>query len=173
MSSTPSHQTVRLSAGSHRWGSGEMCVMELASVLANDRFGDHPRSVCPIIGAFLRRYNDTVDDQRRQDLIPFAAKVVGTRARRRVRRARGRCFARWSGEVATGEGDRQPRLGIGPGLLAAERAAAVAANDSRLHGAVLALLDDVIALGHDGDGLVPDAPPADLRGADPGRRFAG
>ena len=30
-----------------------MCVMELASMLAGERFGDRPVSVCPVIGAFL------------------------------------------------------------------------------------------------------------------------
>jgi hypothetical protein len=83
-----SHQTVRLSRGKHRDPEHGVCVMELASMLAGERFSDHPRSVCPVIGAFLRAYNDRVDDARRQDLYVFAAEAVGTRSDRATRRRR-------------------------------------------------------------------------------------
>ena len=63
-----SHQTVRLSPGRHGRPEDGVCVMELASMLAGERFSDRPRSVCPVIAAFLRSYNDQVDDRRRQDL---------------------------------------------------------------------------------------------------------
>jgi hypothetical protein len=46
----------------------DVCVMELASILADEPFSDHPRSECPMIGSFLRAYNDRIDDGRRQDL---------------------------------------------------------------------------------------------------------
>lgn len=49
-------------------------------MLAGERFSDHPRTSCPAISAFLRGYNDNVDDARRQDLIPLAADLVGSRA---------------------------------------------------------------------------------------------
>jgi hypothetical protein len=65
--------------------------MELASMLAGERFGDRPRAVCRVIGAFLRAYNDAIDDERRDDLYRCAAAVVGTRAAlatERLRRAR-------------------------------------------------------------------------------------
>ena len=81
MSST-SHQTVRLSAGKHRSPEHGVCVMELASMLAGEPFTDRPESVCPVIGAFLRTYNDGADDDRRQDLYACAALVVGSRADR-------------------------------------------------------------------------------------------
>jgi hypothetical protein len=32
-----------------------------------------------VIAAFVRTYNDRVDAQRRQDLVPYAARIVGTR----------------------------------------------------------------------------------------------
>ena len=54
--------------------------MEMASMLAGGPFSDHPPSVCPVIGAFLRVYNDAVDDDRRQDLYGYAARVVDSRA---------------------------------------------------------------------------------------------
>jgi hypothetical protein len=53
--------------------------MELASMLAGDRFGDRPASVCPVIGSILRVYNDVIDDSRRHDLYRYAAEAVGTR----------------------------------------------------------------------------------------------
>ncbi|MFL5826089.1 MAG: hypothetical protein ACJ76V_06155 [Thermoleophilaceae bacterium] len=62
--------------------------MELASMLGGERFSDHPRSVCPVIGAVLRAYNDGLDDERRRDLYGFAAAAVGTRGPRAVRRER-------------------------------------------------------------------------------------
>jgi hypothetical protein len=73
-----SHQTIRLTRGQHASPQQGACVMELASMLAGEPFGDHPRAVCPVIGAFLRRYNDRVDDDHRQDLRELAALVVGS-----------------------------------------------------------------------------------------------
>ena len=42
--------------------------MELSSMLAGEPFSDRPRCVDPVIAAFLRTYNDGLDDSRRQDL---------------------------------------------------------------------------------------------------------
>ena len=56
--SSISHQTVRLSRGRHQGPDQGACVMELASMLAGEPFSDHPGSACPVIGAFLRAYND-------------------------------------------------------------------------------------------------------------------
>jgi hypothetical protein len=53
--------------------------MELASILAGEPFSDHPKSVCPIIAAFLRGYNDAIDSERRQDLYRYASEAVGSR----------------------------------------------------------------------------------------------
>jgi hypothetical protein len=86
----PSYQTIRLSRGSHASPDEGACVMELASMLAHEPFSDHPRSVCPVIAEFLRTYNDTVDDDRRQDLYAYASSVVGTRGPRVIERRRAR-----------------------------------------------------------------------------------
>jgi hypothetical protein len=83
-----SHQTVKLARGKHTSPDDGVCVMELASMLAGEEFSDHPLSVCPVIGAFLRAYNDSVDDRWRRDLWPYAAKVVGTRSTIAVERER-------------------------------------------------------------------------------------
>jgi len=90
MTDLVSHQTVRLSTGRHDSPDDGVCVMELASMLAGEPFTDHPHAVDRRLGAFLRAYNDAVDDERRQDLYPLAAAVVGTGRQRGFRR---RCRA--------------------------------------------------------------------------------
>jgi hypothetical protein len=76
--------------------------MELASMLAGEEFTDRPASVCPVVAAFLRAYNDAVDDRRRQDLYGYAADAVGTRGSASVTRQRAqscleelRALRRW------------------------------------------------------------------------------
>ena len=75
----PSHQTVRLARGRHRSPDEGACVMELVSMLGGEPFGDHPATACPVIGTFLRSYNDLVSDAQRQDLLACASRVVGSR----------------------------------------------------------------------------------------------
>ena len=72
------HQTVRLSRGNHGSSEEGVCVMELASMLAGEPFSDAPDSVCPVVAAFMRTYNDGVHNSCRQDLYCFAAGAVGT-----------------------------------------------------------------------------------------------
>jgi hypothetical protein len=76
---TVTHQNVRLRRGAHRSPADGACVMELVSMLADERFSDRPQTACPVIGAFLRAYNDIVGDGRRQDLLTCASAVVGSR----------------------------------------------------------------------------------------------
>lgn len=66
-------------------------------MLAGERFGDRPRSVCPVIGSILRLYNDNVDEHRRQDLYRFAADAVDTRRDYRVQRRRADAALEWAG----------------------------------------------------------------------------
>src|SRR2546421_11316243 len=89
-----SHQTIKLSAGRHRGPADGACVMELASMLAGEPFGDHPPSVCPVIAGFLRSYNDHVEERRRQDLYAYVARAVGTRADAATERERARICRR-------------------------------------------------------------------------------
>jgi hypothetical protein len=93
-----SYQTIRLGTGRHTSPRKGVCVMELASMLAGEHFTDQPGSVCPVIGSFLRAYNDSIDDRRRQDLHAFAAKLVGSRASEETHRACADRIATWTGE---------------------------------------------------------------------------
>ena len=96
--SRASHQTIKLSPGKHYSPDDGACVMELASMLAGEPFNDHPASVCPVLGSLLRSYNDSVDDDARQDLYAYAARVVGTRADADVERRRGESVTAWTYE---------------------------------------------------------------------------
>src|SRR5438270_8433950 len=93
-----SYQTIRLSRGRHTSAEHGACVMELASMLAGDSFNDHPSSACPVIGTFVRAYNDRVDDTRRQDLYRYAAELVGSTGPAAVRRARADRLTAWAQE---------------------------------------------------------------------------
>lgn len=62
-------------------------------MLAEEPFTDRPATISPVIGAFLRTYNDGLDDRRRQDLYPLASLIVGTAAGRTLERERAsRCL---------------------------------------------------------------------------------
>jgi hypothetical protein len=88
----PEH--VRLARGRHQTPANGACVMELASMLAGERFSDRPRCVDPVIAAFLRAFNDRLDTRARESLRPYAAAVIGTSGDREVTRARrARCLA--------------------------------------------------------------------------------
>jgi hypothetical protein len=93
------HQTVKLAKGRHTSPEHGACVMELASMLAGEQFSDHPRSVSRTIAAFLRMYNDLLDDEGRQDLYEYAAKTVGSAARAEVERERVERLIAWGDEM--------------------------------------------------------------------------
>jgi hypothetical protein len=72
-------ETLELARGSHEGPEDGACVMELASYLAGEEWSDEPECVSPVIGSFLRMWNDDLDDAARQALEPYAARVLGTR----------------------------------------------------------------------------------------------
>jgi hypothetical protein len=68
--------------------------MELASMLADEPFSDRPHTASPVIAAFLRTFNDGLDDERRQDLYTLAALIVGSAGGRALEEVRAsRCLA--------------------------------------------------------------------------------
>jgi hypothetical protein len=87
---TRTHQTVKLGRGRHASPADGACVMELASMLAGERFTDRPRCVDPLIAAYMRALNDRLPPRDRRRLLPFAAAAVNTNTGRRVRRERRR-----------------------------------------------------------------------------------
>lgn len=160
-----SHQTIKLSKGKHSAPETGACVMELASMLAGESFSDHPGSVCPAIAGFLRSYNDSVDDRRRQDLYPYAAKVVGSRSTPMVERERARRLLQWSSQMQRARGWSRFMFHnrLGPAVLQSqfdpETAGAHAAKSIRKHNesshvAVMALVDELLAIGPSEDARV-------------------
>jgi hypothetical protein len=144
--SAASHQTVRLARGRHASQSAGVCVMELASMLAHERFSDRAPSISPTIGAFLRTYNDGLDDERRQDLYSVAAAIVGSARGRAVERVRiGLCL-----DFALRWGARRPASRASLALATPEPAgswAALAALESGAHAEALELVDTLVAVG--------------------------
>jgi hypothetical protein len=69
---------IHLEVGAHASPKAGFCVMELAAYLAHEKHSDHPQCVSPVLGAFLRNWNDSVDDEFRQRLKPYAARVLNT-----------------------------------------------------------------------------------------------
>jgi hypothetical protein len=146
-----SHQTARLTRGRHLSPDDGVCVMELASMLSGEPFSDQPRSVCPVIGSFLRTYNDLIDDDRRQDLYAYATRVVGTRSSRPVERRRAALALRWR-DAPTREAvfaRSTWRFGRSRDLWAARQAGKAAARSVMpdAHRCALAFVDRMLAVG--------------------------
>ena len=149
------YQTVRLGAGKHDEPADGVCVMELASMIAGERFTDHPRAVCPVIAAFLRAYNDTIDDRRRQDLYRLAALSIGTRDSWVIEHRRAQRCREWSEQVWNGRpwplrllGRRALRLdgGVKPQGQARAAVAAIGRHTDRTHAMALALVEELCAM---------------------------
>ena len=156
------HQTVRLSQGKHRDPDHGACVMELSSMLAGEPFSDRPRCVDPVLAGFMRTYNDGIDDRRRQDLLPLASEVVGTRDVAGVQAERARMCLRWA-QTRHDERRRGPRrlLPVRPLLpdgrlgddAAGTLAGRIAVKDASrrraegTHEAALAFVRELIAVG--------------------------
>ncbi len=149
------HQTVKLRKGRHDSPEEGACVMELASMLAGEPFSDHPVSVCPVIGSCLRAYNDWIDDDRRQDLYRYAAKVVGTRGPYEVQRARAERVTAWIGDTAHRRWTRfvlvrgmfALMLWPQPDDLGSRMVQAVARRRRGSHREVLELIDQLLSIG--------------------------
>jgi hypothetical protein len=150
------HQTIKLSKGKHSAPEDGACVMELASMLAGESFTDHPESVCPAIGSFLRAYNDSIDEGRRQDLYAYASLVVGTRGGAEVEQARAERLAAWAAEVHPRRWHqllpaplraRVSRRHSPTDAVGTHAVHAIRKHGEQSHVAVLALLDELLAIG--------------------------
>jgi len=95
-------KSLRLDPGAHESPRHGVCIVELASVIAHERFSDRPDCVCEVIAAFLRSWNDRSSHAERQRLIPYARRIVGSRAGPRVTRLRRDMCLSWAGADLTG-----------------------------------------------------------------------
>lgn len=69
---------IRLDSGGHDRFKDGHCVMEVVAYVAGEPHSDRPRCTSPAIAAFLRSWNDALDDADRQMLRFLVPVVIGT-----------------------------------------------------------------------------------------------
>jgi hypothetical protein len=96
-------ESLVLKSGSHPEASREMCVMEAVAYVAGEKWSDEPKCACPIIGAFLRSWNDSIrDDARRTELLaPLVLRLVDSKSTKKVERMRADLALDWLSRVQT------------------------------------------------------------------------
>lgn len=73
------NQLPLLQRGYHRRPEDGACVMEYVSVLAGEKFTDHPRCTHPALATLARLVNDWIDDDKaRGELALLAPDLIGT-----------------------------------------------------------------------------------------------
>ena len=146
------HQTARLTRGAHASPDEGVCVMELAADLADEGHTDRPRCVDPVIGAFLRAFNDRMGHKDRQRLLPYAARAVGTRGPSRLAKARRELCLRFAGVQSAARTRVALLVGVKPALVLDEGAGELAARAAVAEDDVesgLGLLEALIAEGEE------------------------
>jgi hypothetical protein len=73
-----------LSRGRHLDPADGGCLMEIASVLAGERWSDSPRCTHPVLAAVARLVNDAVSDAARPRLAEMVPDLVGAVGDRRT-----------------------------------------------------------------------------------------
>jgi hypothetical protein len=71
-------EQIELKAGTHASADDGMCVMEAAAHFAGKPFSAYSEDVSRVIGAFLRSWNDSLDDSSRQRLKAYVFRVMNT-----------------------------------------------------------------------------------------------
>ena len=66
-----------LSRGKHRNPRKGACFMEFASLLAGERWSDHPDCTHPLLAALARDVNDHIGDEARRQIAPLVPEVIG------------------------------------------------------------------------------------------------
>jgi hypothetical protein len=94
--------TITLEAGKHYSLDAGACVMELTSYVAGEPWSDHPACASPVIAAFMRSWNDTLNDEDRNRLLkPYVTRLVGTASTPEVEDARAWMALDWLVRVHT------------------------------------------------------------------------
>ncbi len=75
---------IKLSRGTHPAafddsGEATMCVQEFVAYLAGEAHSDTPSCVSPVLTAFMVSFNDSLDNEMRQRLRPYAVRQLGTK----------------------------------------------------------------------------------------------
>jgi len=78
--SSPPELLPILSRGKHRSMRKGACFMEMAAVLAGERWSDHPQCTQPLLAELARHVNDCTSDDNRHQLAVLIPSVVGLRS---------------------------------------------------------------------------------------------
>lgn len=131
-----------LSRGRHRSPRQGACFMELASVLAGERWSDHPRCTHPGLAHLARRVNDAVSDDVRSGLAHHVPGVIGLTS----------TGPRWDLEIASVAARAALPLAVGAdaealaaGLITVERALAALEGRAGIRPEAAAVLADAPA----------------------------
>ncbi len=94
----PYIEALQLDSGAHDAPNNGLvyaCVMEAVAYVAGDPWSDHPECASPVLGAFLRSWNDSLSDEDRQMLKPLIPRLVGTKASKKVEKKRAWMATDW------------------------------------------------------------------------------
>lgn len=88
--------------GSHPSIDDGGCVMEIVSYVAGEPWSDNPACSCPVLGAFMRAWDDGMpdDETRTRVLAPFIVRLVGSKSSRAVERRRADLALDWFVRIA-------------------------------------------------------------------------
>lgn len=86
---------LQLEAGGHNSIDDGCCIMEAVAFVAGEPWSDHPECASKVIGAFMRRWNDVVDDEGRQELKAWIPRLVGSKGTAEQEDARGWMATDW------------------------------------------------------------------------------
>jgi len=81
------YERIELGRGAGSIRGGTLCIMSFVAYLAGERHTDRPRTASPLVRTFAIQLNDGAVDAWRQELKPFAPKIIGTNDGREQDRA--------------------------------------------------------------------------------------
>ena len=92
-----------LKRGAHPANDSEMCVMEAVAYVTHKEWSDSPPCVCPVLGAFMRAWNDGLhdDEERTRLLKPLIPDLINTRGSKTLEGRRATMAADWLVRVHT------------------------------------------------------------------------
>jgi hypothetical protein len=93
-------EDITLAKGPHKGSKdGPYCVMEWVSIFADERKPgsqtDSPRCTSKVLTNFAIAWNDALDDETRQRLVPFIPRLVGTSGNRKADNLRAWMATDW------------------------------------------------------------------------------
>ena len=71
-------QNLQLDTGGHSRFEEGACLLELAGWMAGEPWSDRPECVASVLATYGQRLNDALPDDLRQQLVPFAPRLIGT-----------------------------------------------------------------------------------------------